>query len=172
MKLIVVGSSNAGYEATQTIIKEMPEAEIHLYESGKTASFLSCGLQSYLEDVSNSLDELHYANETSYKKQVVNVHVNSKITNINTDQKILTVKTSSGAEDESYDKLFLSPGAVPFELPVPVNDMENVFYLRGREWADAVKKAMPEAKQAVVIGGGYIGIEAAQSFTKAGIKTT
>src|SRR5699024_7063315 len=50
--------------------------------------------------------------------------------------------------------------------------MENVFYLRGREWADAVKKAMPEAKQAVVIGGGYIGIEAAQSFTKAGIKTT
>src|SRR5699024_9231869 len=74
-------------------------------------------------------------------------------------------------KEESYDKLFLSPGAVPFELPVPGNDMENVFYLRGREWADAVKKAMPEAKQAVVIGGGYIGIEAAQSFTKAGIKT-
>src|SRR5699024_1013246 len=65
-----------------------------------------------------------------------------------------------------------NPGAVPFELPVQGNDMENVFYLRGREWADAVKKAMPEAKQAVVIGGVYIGIEAAQSFTRAFIKTT
>src|SRR5699024_12201196 len=80
----------------------------------------------------------------------------SEITNINPDQKTVTVKTSSGEKEESYDKLFLSPGAVPFELPVPGNDMENVFYLRGREWADAVKKAMPEAKQAVVIGGGYI----------------
>src|SRR5699024_5177895 len=157
---------------TQTLLKEMPEAEIHLYESGQTASFLSCELQCYLEDVSNTLDELHNANESSYKKQDVNVHVNSEITNINPDQKTVTVKTSSGEKEESYDKLFLSPSAVPFELPVPGNDMKNVFYLRGREWADAVKKAMPEAKQAVVIGGGYIGIEAAQSFTKAGIKTT
>src|SRR5699024_3023855 len=119
-----------------------------------------------------SLDELHYAKETSYKKQGVNVHVNSEITNINPDQKTLTVKTSSSEKEESYNKLFLILGADPYELPVPGNDMDNVFYLRGREWEDAVKKAMPEAKQAVVIGGGYIGIEAAQSFTKAGIKTT
>src|SRR5690625_6029084 len=103
MKLIVVGSSHAGYEATQTLLKEMPEAEIHLCESSQTASFLSCGIQSYLEDVSNSLDELHYANETSYKKQSVNVHVNSEITNINPDQKTVTVKTSSGEKEESYE---------------------------------------------------------------------
>src|SRR5699024_7461354 len=57
MKLIVVGSSHAGYEATQTLLKEMPDAEIHLYERGDTASFLSCGIQSYLEGVSKSLDE-------------------------------------------------------------------------------------------------------------------
>src|SRR5690625_2199729 len=94
MKLIVVGSSHAGYEATQTLSKEMPEAEIHLYESGQTASFLSCGIQSYLEDVSHSLDELHYANETSYKEQDVNVHVNSEVNNINHDQNNVTVKTS------------------------------------------------------------------------------
>src|SRR5690625_5870140 len=150
----------------------MPDADIHLYESGQTASFLSCGIQSYLEDVSKSLDELHYANEMSYKEQGVNVHVNSEVTNINPDQKTVTVKTSSGEKEESYDKLFVSPDAVPYELPVPGNDMENVFYLRVRDWAVAVKKAMPEAKQAVVIGGGYIGIEAAQSFTKAGFKMT
>src|SRR5699024_10203336 len=75
-------------------------------------------------------------------------------------------------KEESYDKLFLRPGTVPFELPGQGNDMQNVFYLRGREWAYADQKAMPEAKQAVVIAGVYIGIEAAQSFTKAGIKTT
>src|SRR5699024_10240793 len=122
VKLIDVGSSHAGYEATQTLLKEMPDAEIHIYKSGPTASFLSCVIQRYLEDVSKSLDELHYANEMSYKEQGVNVHVNSEVTNINPDQKTVTVKTFSGEKEESYDKLFLSPGAVPFELPVPGND--------------------------------------------------
>src|SRR5690625_1185110 len=91
----------------------MPDADIHLYESGQTASFLSLGIQSYIEDASKSLDELHYANEMSYKKQGVNVHVNSEVTNINPDQNTVTVKTSSGEKEESYDKLFLIPGAVP-----------------------------------------------------------
>src|SRR5699024_11851293 len=98
---------------------------------GQTASFLSCGIQSYLEDVSKSLDELHYANETSYKEQGVNVHVNSEVTNINPDQKTVTVKTSTGEKEVSNDKLFISKVDVPIEIPVPGNDMENVFYLHG-----------------------------------------
>ena len=82
MKVIVVGSSHAGYEAVQTLLKDLPEAEIHLYEKGSTVSFLSCGIQSYLEDISNSLDELHYATESSYEEQGVKVHTNSEVTNI------------------------------------------------------------------------------------------
>ncbi|GAB4075135.1 FAD-dependent oxidoreductase [Barrientosiimonas marina] len=172
MKLIVVGSSHAGYEATQTLLKEMPDAEIHLYERGETASFLSCGIQSYLENVSQSLDELHYATADSYKKQGVNVHVNSEVTGLNPDEKTITVKSPDGETKESYDKLFLSPGAVPFELPVPGNNLTNVYYLRGRDWAGQVNERMKTAKQAIVVGGGYIGIEAAEAFTKAGIDTT
>lgn len=172
MKLIVVGSSHAGYEATQTLLKAMPDAEIHLYERGDTASFLSCGIQSYLENVSKSLDELHYATADSYKKQGVHVHVNSDVVGLNPAEKTITVQTSAGETKESYDKLFVSPGAVPFELPVPGNDLQNVYYLRGRDWADQVNGRMKTAKQAVVIGGGYIGIEAAEAFTKAGIHTT
>ena len=83
MKTIVIGSSHAGYEAVQTMLKELPEGEIHLYEKGSTVSFLSCGIQSYLEGVSKSLDELHYANETSYEEQGVHVHTNSEVININ-----------------------------------------------------------------------------------------
>src|SRR5699024_8914349 len=121
MKLIVVESSHAGYEATQTLLKEMPEAEIHLYESGQTASFLSCRIQSYLEDVLNSIDEINYANDTSYKKQGVNLLVKSEINNNNPDQKTVKVKSSLGKKEVSFDKLYISPWVVQFQLPVPGN---------------------------------------------------
>ncbi|UJF16617.1 FAD-dependent oxidoreductase [Jeotgalibaca sp. MA1X17-3] len=172
MKVIVIGSSHAGYEAVQTVLKEQPEAEIHLYEKGTTVSFLSCGIQSYLEGVSNSLDELHYANEKSYTEQGMHVHTNSEVIDIDPKGKSITVKTSEGESTATYDKLILTPGAVPFELPVEGTNLEQVFYLRGREWADQVKKRMNTAKKAVVIGAGYIGIEVMESFVKAGIETT
>lgn len=172
MKIIVVGTSHAGYEAVQTILKEDSNAEIHLYERGETASFLSCGIQSYLEDISPSLDSLHYANEESYKDQGVNVHMNSDVVSVNPEAKTITVKTADGESEESYDKLFLSPGAVPIEIPIPGTDLDNLYYLRGRNWADKVKERMSSAKKAVVVGSGYIGIEVAEAYAKAGIDTT
>lgn len=172
MKIIVVGTSHAGFEAVQTLLKEQPEADVHLYERGATASFLSCGIQSYLEGISDSLDSLHYATEDSYKEQGVQVHMNSDIVGISPKTKTITVKTSAGETEESYDKLILSPGAIPIKIPIPGIDLENVYYVRGREWAGKVKERMQTAKKAVVVGGGYIGIEVAEAFAKAGIETT
>ncbi|MGB7461087.1 MAG: FAD/NAD(P)-binding oxidoreductase, partial [Carnobacterium jeotgali] len=91
MKIIVVGTSHAGYEAIQTLLKEQPDAELHLYERGDTASFLSCGIQSYLEGIAESLDSLHYATEDSYIEQHVNVHMNSDVVGINPKAKTITV---------------------------------------------------------------------------------
>lgn len=172
MKYIVVGTSHAGYEVVETLLKDQPNAEIHLYERGTTASFLSCGIQSYLENISPSLDSLHYANEVSFKEQNINIHVNSAITNIDPKEKTVTVEANGETHEESYDKLFLSPGGVPVELPIEGRDLDNVYYVRGREWAEKVKNRMKDAKQAVVVGAGYIGIEVAEAFVKAGIKTT
>ena len=172
MKVIVVGTSHAGYEAVQTILKEDASAEIHLYERGSTASFLSCGIQSYLEGIAPSLDSLHYANEQSYIDQGVNVHMNSDVVGINPDAKTINVKTAEGETEESYDKLFLSPGAMPIELPIEGLDCEHVYYMRGRDWADVLKERMKTAKKTIVIGSGYIGIEVAEAYAKAGIDTT
>ncbi|MFO8069444.1 MAG: FAD-dependent oxidoreductase [Alkalibacterium sp.] len=172
MKFIVVGTSHAGYEATETLLKEHPDAEVHLYERGTTASFLSCGIQSYLEGVSENADQLHYATADSFEKQGVIVHMNSDVVGIDPTGKTITVKTEDGESDESYDKLFLSPGAKPIELPVPGTDLENAFYVRGRNWAEKIKARMPHSKKAVVVGGGYIGIEVVEAFAKAGIEVT
>lgn len=172
LKIIVVGTSHAGYEATQTLLKEHKDAELHIYERGTTASFLSCGIQSYLEGIADSLDSLHYATEETLKEQNVNVHMNSDVVGINPESKTITVKTADGETEASYDKLILSPGAVPIQIPIPGIDLDNVYYLRGRDWAGKVKSRMETAKKAVVVGGGYIGIEVAEAFAKAGIETT
>ncbi|MCI5775217.1 MAG: FAD-dependent oxidoreductase [Aerococcus sp.] len=172
MKIAVVGTSHGGYEAVQTILEQQPDAEIHLYEQGKTASFLSCGIQSYLEGESKSLDDLHYATADSYTSQGVNVHIESQVIGFDADSHTLRVKDSAGEHEDSYDKLLLFPGAVPFQLPIPGTDLDHVYYLRGREWAGKVKDRMADAKKVVVIGGGYIGIEAAEAYAKAGKEVT
>lgn len=171
MKFVVVGTSHYGYEAAQTLLKYYPESEIHLYERGDKASFLSCGIQSYLEDIAPSLDSLHYANEESYKKQGINIHVNSDVVALDPEAKEITVKTADGESKQSFDKLFLSPGANPAELPVDGTDLEEVYYMRGPVWAGKIKERMETAKKVVVIGAGYIGFEAAESFARKGIDT-
>ncbi|OJF96996.1 FAD-dependent oxidoreductase [Alkalibacterium sp. 20] len=172
MKFIVVGTSHAGYEATETLLKENPDAEVHLYERGSTASFLSCGIQSYLEGVSKNADQLHYATAQSFKEQGVIVHMNSDVVGINPTEKTITVKSEDGESEGSYDKLFLSPGAKPLELPISGTDLENAFYVRGRNWAEKIKARMAQSKKVVVVGGGYIGIEVVEAFSKAGIEVT
>lgn len=173
MKYVVVGTSHAGYEVIETLLKEDSNAEIHVFESGDKPSFLSCGIQSYLENVSPSLDSLHYASEASYKEQGVNIHVNSTVTDLDTDKKVITVEQNGQSNEVTYDKLFLSPGGKPVTPPIDgIDQYNNVLFMRGREWADQIKQRMPQAKKAVVVGGGYIGIEAAEAFAKAGIETT
>ena len=173
MKYVIVGTSHAGFEAVQTLLKKDSDAEIVVFEAGSTASFLSCGIQSYLEDIAKSLDELHYANEASYKEQGVDIRMNTSVIAINPDTKEITTSTTDGVEaTESYDKLLLSPGGVPGKIPNVDDQHENIFYLRGRNWADKVKNRMSSAKKAVVVGAGYIGIEAAIAYAQAGIDVT
>ena len=172
MKYIIVGSSHFGYEAVETILEAQADAEIHLYERGDKASFMSCGAQSYLEGISKSPDELHYANEGSYTEQGINVHLNSDVVGINPEAKTITVKTDQGEEEASYDKLLLSPGGYAPKLNVPGKDLEHVYTFRGRNDAEAVKARMEEAKKVVVIGGGYIGVEVAEAYVHNGQDVT
>lgn len=173
MKYLVVGTSHAGYAAIQTLLISDPEAQIEVFESASSPSFLSCGIQSYLEDVAPSLHSLHYADAESLKSQGVNLHLETTVTDLDTKNKTVTVEKDGNQSEVSYDKLFLSPGGVPNEPPIDgINDYNNVLFMRGEEWAGKIKERMQNAKKAIVVGGGYIGIEAAEAFTKAGIDTT
>ena len=175
-KVIVVGSSHGGYEAVQQLLLDAPETEIQWYEKGDFLSFLSCGMQLYLEGVVKDVNSVRYATEAGERAKGVHVFVQQEITKVDTAaHSVHVVDHATGTErDESYDKLILSPGAVPASIPVPGSDLGNVYAMRGRDWAIKLKAATvdPNITDVVVIGAGYIGIEAAEVFAKAGKHVT
>ena len=176
MKVIVVGSSHGGYETVRGILADQPNTEIQWYEKGDFLSFLSCGMQLYLEGTVKDVNSVSYATPAGMSAQGVHVFVQQEITKVDAaNQTVHVVNHADGTErDENYDKLVLSVGAVPFELPVPGHDLQNVYAMRGRDWAIKLKAKTvdPTVKNVVVIGSGYIGIEAAEVFAKAGMHVT
>ncbi len=176
MKVIIVGTSHGGFEAVKTVLETYPEAEIKLFEQGATVSFLSCGIELYLEGVVKDINQLHYATKESYEGKGVDVYVRHDVNGLDTKNKTVHVTDLDSGKSffETYDKLILTPGAKPVDLPIKGNDLENLFFLRGRDWAAKTKAKIDdkEVKNVVVIGSGYIGIEVVEAFTKAGKSVT
>ncbi|MDN6606721.1 MAG: FAD-dependent oxidoreductase [Tetragenococcus halophilus] len=176
MKVIVVGSSHGGYEAVRELLMDEPDTEIQWYEKGDFISFLSCGMQLYLEGYVKNVNDVSYATPEEMRSKGVSVFVEQEITAVDPDNHTVhVVNHRDGTErDENYDKLILSSGAVPATLPVEGNDLENIYAMRGRDWAIKIKRKTvePDVNNVVVVGAGYIGIEAAEVFAKAGKKVT
>lgn len=176
MKVIVVGSSHGGYETVRGILAEQPDTEIQWYEKGDFLSFLSCGMQLYLEGVVKDVNSVRYATPEGMRAQGVHVFTRQEITQVDAAKHQVTVHdlAHDTTRTESYDKLVLSVGAVPVNLPVPGNDLKNVYAMRGRDWAIKLKAKTvdPTVQNVVVIGAGYIGVEAAEVFAKAGKHVT
>ena len=173
MKFIVVGSSHGGYEAVRQILMSQPDAEVQWYEKTNFISFLSCGMQTYLEGIAKHVNSISYATPKGMEKHGVHVYEQQEVTKVNPKaHRVHVVNHKDGSErDESYDKLILSCGADPNRLPVPGSDLKGIYAMRGRDWAIKLKQATVNSRihNVVVIGGGYIGIEAAEVFAKAGM---
>ncbi|GAA3194547.1 FAD-dependent oxidoreductase [Lentilactobacillus kefiri] len=176
MKVIVVGSSHGGFEAVRGILAEKPDTEIQWYEKGDFVSFLSCGMQLYLEGVVKNVNSVRYATAKGMRAKGVNVFVHQEVTSIDPKAHTVTVHNldDDSTREEKYDKLILSAGAVPANIPVPGNDLANIYAMRGRDWAIKLKAKTvdPDVQNVAVIGAGYIGIEAAEVFSKAGKHVT
>lgn len=171
MKVIVLGSSHGGFEAVNELLELHPDATIQWYEKGDFISFLSCGMQMYLEGKVKDVDSVRYSSEQEMTAKGVQVFKSQEIVKILPNEHKIEVldKTNNQKRTETYDKLIISPGAVPNTLNVPGENLENVYYMRGRDWAKKIKAKVEDStvKNVVVIGSGYIGIEAAEVFAKA-----
>lgn len=176
MKVVIVGGVAGGASAAARLRRLDESAEIIMFERGEYISFANCGLPYYIGGEITKKSALTLQTPQSFNARFnVDVRVNSEVTSIDPKTKTVTVRSKDRGEyTESYDKLILSPGAAPIRPPMEGADNARVFTLRNipdtikiREY---VEEELPES--AVVVGGGYIGVEMAENLKNAGVAVT
>lgn len=177
-KVLIVGGI-AGGASTAARLRRLNESyEIIMFERGEYISFANCGLPYYIGGTIRDREDLLVQTvEKMSNRFNIDIRNFSEVKTIDRDNKRITVENLKSGEfyEESYDYLVLSPGAAPIKPSFPgADEAHNIFTLRNIPDTDAIKsyidKNRPE--KAVVIGGGYIGIEMAENLYKKGIKVT
>ncbi len=176
MKIVIVGGVAGGATAAARIRRLDENAEIIIFERSSYISYANCGLPYYIGGVIEDKEDLTLQTpESFYRRFKIKAKVHHEVTDIDVKNKtVLVTDLASGTSfTESYDKLILSPGAKPV-LPDFYTENDKTFTLRTVE--DTLKiRAFVEQKQpktAVIIGGGFIGLEMAENLAELGIKTT
>ena len=176
MKVVIIGGVAGGATAAARMRRNCEDAEIVLIERGDYISYANCGLPYYLGGVISDRDDLFVQTPASFGKRFnVDVRVQQEVTAIDKDAKSLTIRTRDGKEyTESYDKLLLSPGAAPVRPPLTGIDNEGIFTLRNVHDTDAIKSYMQthDVQQAVIVGGGFIGLEMAENLVHSGVEVS
>lgn len=175
-KYIIVGGVAGGATAAARIRRNDNQAEIILFEKGEHISYANCGLPYYIGGVIGDRESLFVQTPEVFGKRFdIDVRVNSEVVRIEPQKKVVTVRRGDGSVyTETYDKLLLSPGASPVHPPLPGIDSKGIFTLRNVSDTDRIKSYMEqnEVRNAVIVGGGFIGLEMAENLHLAGAQVS
>ncbi|MDD4717264.1 MAG: FAD-dependent oxidoreductase, partial [Eubacteriales bacterium] len=177
MKILIVGGVAGGASAAARFRRLNENAQIVLFERGEYISFANCGLPYYIGGEIKEKDKLTLQTPESFRARFnVDVRVMNEVTDILREEKKVKVKDiGTGREyEETYDKLILSPGSKPVMPGFVGSDTERIFTLRNIPDTYAIKDFIDKSKprSAVVVGGGYIGIEMAENLHNAGMQVS
>lgn len=173
MKILVIGGVAGGMSAATRLRRLSETAQITVLERSGYVSFANCGLPYYVGNVIEERDALLVQTPQSLNSRFnIDVRVSHDAREIDRDAKVVRgVDLTSGQPFElAYDALILSPGASPIRPPIP--GIERALTLRNIEDTDALYAAVGEAKSAIVIGGGFIGLEVAENLIFRGLDVT
>lgn len=174
MKTIIIGGVAGGASAAARLRRLDETCEIVILERGDFISFANCGLPYYIGGAITDKNDLTLQTPESFRKRFnIDVRVNNEAVRISPEEKTVTVKNLKSGEiyTESYDNLILSPGAEPIKPNIDGIDSNIVFTLRNIPDTLKIKEYIEKSnpKSAVVIGGGYIGVEMAENLKEAGL---
>lgn len=177
-KVIIVGGV-AGGASTAARLKRLDESlEIIMFEKGEYISFANCGLPYYIGETIKERDNLLVQTVEGMSSRFnIDIRNFSEVIKIDKDAKKVTVKNHSSSQvyEESYDVLVLSPGASPITPPIPgLKEATNLFTLRNIPDTDKIKAFVDNnsPKEAVIVGGGFIGLEMAENLNERGVSVT
>lgn len=177
LKYIIIGAVAGGASTAARLRRLDEQAEIVIFEKGQYISYANCGLPYYIGDVIKDRNKLFVQTAASFALRFnTDVRVSTEVTAINRAAKTVTATNLLTGEEytESYDKLVLSPGASPVRPPLTGIQHEGVFTLRNVADTDFIKAYVAEsnARKAVVIGAGFIGLEMAENFHELGLEVS
>jgi NADPH-dependent 2,4-dienoyl-CoA reductase/sulfur reductase-like enzyme/rhodanese-related sulfurtransferase len=176
MKYVIVGGVAGGATAAARIRRIDEKAEIILLEKDDYISYANCGLPYYIGGVIKKREDLFLQTPESFGRRFnIDVRVKNKVTQINPDKKeVVIVDREDNEYIERYDKLLLSPGAVPVIPPISGIDIEGIFTLRNINDTDAIKNYVTTKKieKALIVGAGFIGLEMAENLHNTGAEVS
>ena len=194
LKVVIVGGVAGGASCAARLRRLDENAEILMVERGPYVSYANCGLPYHVGGSIEKESSLLVATEQTFREQfAIDVRTRCEVVGISAAQKTVDLKNHVTGEvtTEKYDKLVLSPGAAPIRPPLPGIDLPGIFSVRTvpdarsiREWLDrdladrsgmhsysGFQTVMP-AKRAVVVGGGFIGLEMVENLVHRGLEVT
>ncbi|AYE34919.1 CoA-disulfide reductase [Clostridium septicum] len=175
-KVLIVGGVAGGASAAARLRRLNENIEIIVFEKGEYISFANCGLPYYVGESIKERDALLLQTPEKMKARFnIDVRINSEVISIDANKKTIKVNSRfDGEYEESYDYLVLSPGAKPIKPNLPGIDSNKIFQVRNLPDIDNIKQYVDNknVKNAVVIGGGFIGIEMTENLKERGIQVT
>lgn len=177
MKIVIVGGVAGGATAATRLRRLDEHAQITVFERSGYISYANCGLPYYIGGVIEDKEELTLQTPESIGKRFrIDMKVHHEVTDINAVKKTVTVCNLDTGKvyEEPYDKLILSPGAKPVMPNLPGIENEKIFTLRTVEDTLKIRSFVEEKKPktAVMVGGGFIGLEVAENLCDLGVKVT
>ena len=177
MKVVIIGGVAGGATAAARIRRLDEQAEIVVFERSGFVSYANCGLPYYIGGtIEDESDLTLQTPESFWKRFRVRMKVHHEVTEIHPEEKTVTVKDldSGTVFTEAYDKLLLSPGAKPIKPGLDGIESSRIFTLRTVEDTLKIKNYLTtyRPKSAVVVGGGFIGIEVAENLKESGVDVT
>lgn len=173
-KVLIVGGVAGGASAAARLRRLDENMEIIMFERDEHISFANCGLPYYIGETIKDRNDLLVQTPESMKARFnIDVRNFSEVTGIDPKNKKVTVKSrSNGTYEETYDYLILSPGAKALKPGIPGINSSKILTLRNVADTDAIKSYIDKnrTEMAVVIGGGYVGVEMAENLRKTGLK--
>jgi len=176
-RILIVGGVAGGASAAARARRLSETCEIVIFDRGHFVSFANCGLPYYVGDVIKNEADLVVASPELFKNRFdIEVRTRNEVTAIDRDEREIEVKEldSGRVYRERYSQLILSPGARPIRPPLPGIDLPGIFVLRTipdsrhiREWVE-----QRDAKRAVIVGAGFIGLEMAENLRRRGLDVT
>jgi len=173
MKIIILGGVAAGAKAAAKARRMLPDAQIDLYTDDTHISYSACGLPYYVEGNFEDYRMLLVRSPEEFEKSGVSIHLQNRAIKIlpKTKQVLIDDLAAGKVFLTEYDKLIIAVGARPVIPPIKNVNLKNIFTVRKIEDGIAIRNMAEKSKRAVIVGGGYIGIEMLEALVRQNVYT-